>query len=155
MQEVIETQEKEAAQRVEPTLQEQLDSLVKAITGEFDVQISYKDLKYIKNTLNQRVEWTGSNEAYLLILTLLAIDASLEEMDPKQDSARVLTKLPSSAIETINYFFSKVGGKGIDAAQKLFAAAMQIRPAMEAMKKLDEAITALDNQIKIEFASKS
>jgi hypothetical protein len=132
---------------VELTLQEKLEQLINKRTGDFEIQISYKDLKYIKNTLVQKIEWTGSNEAYLLILTLLSIDSCLEEMDPKNEMVRVKTSLSSTSLETINYFFAKVTGKGIDSAQKLFAAAMQIRPALEAMKKLDEAILSLREDI--------
>jgi hypothetical protein len=132
---------------VELTLQEKLEQLINKRTGDFEIQISYKDLKYIKNTLVQKIEWTGSNEAYLLILTLLSIDSCLEEMDPKNEMVRVKTSLSSTSLETINYFFSKVTGKGVDSAQKLFAAAMQIRPALEAMKKLDEAIQSLREDI--------
>lgn len=143
----METEVLEKPEMVELTLQEQLDELLKQRTGEFEIQISHKDLKYIKNTLTQKIEWTGSNEAYLLILTTLAIDSSLEDMDPKNELARVKTSLPSSALETINYFFSKITGKGVDSAQKLFAASMQIRPALEAMKKLDEAIKSVREDI--------
>ena len=132
---------------VELTLQEKLEQLINKRTGDFEIQISYKDLKYIKNTLVQKIEWTGSNEAYLLILTLLSIDSCLEEMDPKNETTRVKTSLSSTSLETINYFFSKVTGKGVDSAQKLFASAMQIRPALEAMKKLDEAIQSLREDI--------
>ena len=132
---------------VELTLQEKLEQLINKRTGDFEIQISYKDLKYIKNTLVQKIEWTGSNEAYLLILTLLSIDSCLEEMDPKNEMVRVKTSLSSTSLETINYFFSKVTGKGVDSAQKLFAAAMQIRPALEAMKKMDEAILSLREDI--------
>ena len=132
---------------VELTLQEKLEELINKRTGDFEIQISYKDLKYIKNTLVQKIEWTGSNEAYLLILTLLSIDSCLEEMDPKNEMVRVKTSLSSTSLETINYFLYKVTGKGVDSAQKLFAAAMQIRPALEAMKKLDEAILSLREDI--------
>ena len=132
---------------VELTLQEKLEQLINKRTGDFEIQISYKDLKYIKNTLVQKIEWTGSNEAYLLILTLLSIDSCLEEMDPKNETVRVKTSLSSTSLETINYFFAKVTGKGVDSAQKLFAAAMQIRPALEVMKKLDEAILSLREDI--------
>jgi hypothetical protein len=70
-------------------------------------------------------------------------------MDPKSEQARVKTSLPSTAIETINYFLSKVTGKGIDSAQKLFSAFMQIRPVMETMKKMDDSIKALKQEIDI------
>ncbi len=132
---------------VELSLTDQLQELITKRTGEFEIQINYKDLKYIKNTLVQKIEWTGSNEAYLLILTVLSIDSCLEEMDPKNEFARVKISLPSSSLETINYFFSKVTGKGVDSAQKLFSAAMQLRPALEELKKLDEAIQSLREDI--------
>jgi hypothetical protein len=131
----------------ELSLTDQLQELITKRTGEFEIQISYKDLKYIKNTLVQKIEWTGSNEAYLLILTVLSIDSCLEEMDPKNEFSRVKISLPSSSLETINYFFSKVTGKGVDSAQKLFSAAMQLRPALEELKKLDEAIQSLREDI--------
>ena len=135
-------------------LDAQFSELLSKRSGEFEVNVTYNELKYIKNTLAQKIEWTGSNEAYLLVLTLVALDSRLEELNPKLQE-KVKISLPSVALETINYFFSKISGKGVDAAQKLFAAAMQIRPAIEEMKKLDSDIQRLKSEIDASKISKN
>jgi hypothetical protein len=45
--------------------------LVDRRMGSFDVRINYADLKYIKNSLNSKIEWKGPNEAYLLVMSIV------------------------------------------------------------------------------------
>jgi hypothetical protein len=126
--------------------QQRLEILLSKRTGDHEVAISYDDLKYIKNSLVQKIEWTGSNEAYLLIITVLSINSQLDFMNPKSKE-RIKITLSASVLESINYFLSKISGKGIDSAQKHFSAAMQLRPALEELKKLDEEIQSLKKEI--------
>lgn len=142
-------------EKTEPqTPQEQLNELVNRRMGQFDVRINYTDLKYIKNSINSKVEWKGPNEAYLIVMALLTIDAALESMDPKKAEA-VQIKLPASTIESINYFLTKISGKGIESAQKIFSISMILRQPVETLKKLDQEIELLQSEIKTEKSNDS
>jgi hypothetical protein len=136
------------------TPQEQLNALINRRMGQFDVKINYADLKYIKNSINSKVEWKGPNEAYLVVMALLTLDAALESMDPKKAEAEQI-KLPASTIETINFFFTRITGKGIESAQKLFSITMQLRQPVETIKKLDQEIEVLQSELKTEKNSDS
>jgi hypothetical protein len=128
------------------TPEEQLNSLINRRMGSFPIKINYADLKFIKNTITQKVEWKGPNEAYLVIISLLSIDNALSELDPKE-SAPAQINMPSSTLESINFFLSRVTGKGLDSAQKLFSVSMMIRPVMESLKKIDEEIEHLKAEL--------
>jgi hypothetical protein len=128
------------------TPEEQLNALINRRMGEFSVKISYPDLKYIKNTIQQKVEWKGPNEAYLVIISLLTIDNALQAMDPKSVEA-IQIHLPSSTIESINFFLNRITGKGLDSAQKLFSISMMLRQPIEALKKLDNEIETLRAEV--------
>jgi hypothetical protein len=129
-----------------PTPEEQLNALINRRMGEFSVKISYPDLKYIKNTIQQKVEWKGPNEAYLVIISLLTIDNALQAMDPKSVEA-IQIHLPSSTIESINFFLNRITGKGLDSAQKIFSISMMLRQPIEALKKLDNEIETLRAEV--------
>lgn len=149
--EILESQTETPESTVqEPQTPEQaLNELIASRTGVFDLRIRYADLKYIKNLMNSKIEWKGSNEAYLTIMTILTLSNALEQMDPKSTEPAQI-KLPASTFESLNYFLSKVSGTGLDAAQKLFSATMILRPTLEALKKLDDEIEALKAELKTE-----
>jgi len=130
------------------TPQEQLNSLLSRRMGEFDVKITYSDLKYVRNLINQKIEWKGSNEAYIVIMAYLTLDKFLQDMDQK-DSSSVLLKMPASTIESVNFFMNRVTGTGIDSAQRLFSISMIFRSSMEAIRKLDEEIEFMKNAVDI------
>ena len=125
---------------------EQLNALIAKRNGEFEVKMSYADLKSIKNSVNQKIEWKGPNEAYLVIMTILTIDNVLESLDYKETSP-VKIMMPASTIESINFFLTKITGKGLESAQRLFSTAMQLRQVMEVIRKLDEEIASLKKEV--------
>ena len=140
---------KEADEEVVLTPDEQLSQLISERTGDFTFEITHNDLKYIKNTLSQRVEWTGANEAYLIIISLLSINASINKMDKKNEE-RVKISLPAATIESINFFFNKISGKGIDSAQRVFSVSMTLRPVLEKLKNLDNLINSFKTQVAVD-----
>jgi hypothetical protein len=131
------------------THQEQLTALAQRRTGAFPVKISHDSLKFLRNKLHQKVEWKGPNEAYLMIMSILTIDDALEGLDQKS-SEPIQVQIPASTIESVNYFLNRVAGTGLDSAQKLFSISMMFRPAVEAMKKIDEEISNLEKELKSE-----
>lgn len=125
----------------------ELDAAIQARMGHFPIEISPADLKYIKNLLNNKIEWKGPNEAYLMLMSLLSISSELKERD-SQSNERVSIQLPSTTLESINFFLNRVIGKGEESAHRLFAVSMLLRPAMEQIKKLDEVIEKLQSEEK-------
>lgn len=134
----------------EITLEDQRTELLsKRTAGRFAVNIRREDLKHLKNLIQNKIEWKGPNEAYLLIITTLTLAECLDSMDPKSSEAETI-HLPATVIESINLLLNKVTGKGIDSAQKIFSFAMMLRPASEEIKKLDQELTLLSNKIQIQ-----
>lgn len=139
------------AETAPATPEEILSALTQSRMGQFDVKISHSDLKYIKNIITNKLEWTGPNEAYLTIISTLTIDNTLADIvgHTKDSSEPVLIKMPAATIESIDFFLNKVSGKGLQAAQRLFSAVMQFRQAIGAIKKLDGEIAKLQEEIKL------
>lgn len=159
-QEVIKTEEPtaevEAPQEQAPqTKEEQLNTLISKRMGAFDVQISYADLKYIRNSLNGKVEWSGPNEAYLVVISILSLDSLLKDLDQKKPNEPVKLPINSSVIESIHYFLKKVKGTGLDSAQRLFGITMLFRQQLEQIKKLDSEIQLLQNELEIKSQKES
>ena len=125
----------------------ELDKAVQARMGHFTINISPADLKYIKNLLNNKIEWKGPNEAYLMLMAILSISSELKERDSSSNE-RLQVQLPSTTLESINFFLNRVTGKGEESAHRLFAVSMLLRPAMEEIKKLDELIEKLQSEEK-------
>ena len=125
----------------------ELDKAVQSRMGHFAINISPADLKYVKNLLNNKIEWKGPNEAYLMLMALLSISSELKERE-SSSTERVQIQLPSTTLESINFFLNRVTGKGEESAHRLFAVSMLLRPAMEEIKKLDELIEKLQSEEK-------
>jgi hypothetical protein len=125
----------------------ELDKAIQARMGHFTINISPADLKYIKNLLNNKIEWKGPNEAYLMLMALLSISSELKERDSSSNE-RLQVQLPSTTLESINFFLNRVTGKGEESAHRLFAVSMLLRPSMEEIKKLDETIEKLQSEEK-------
>jgi hypothetical protein len=123
----------------------ELDKAIQARMGHFTINISPADLKYIKNLLNNKIEWKGPNEAYLMLMALLSISSELKERDSSSNE-RLQVQLPSTTLESINFFLTRVTGKGEESAHRLFAVSMLLRPSMEEIKKLDELIEKLQSE---------
>ena len=123
----------------------ELDSAIQRRMGSFELTISPSDLKYIKNLLNNKVEWKGPNEAYLILMSLVSLSSALNEVNDKS-TERTTLSLPSTTLESINFFLGKITGKGEESAHRLFAVSMLLRPAMEEIKKLDETIERLQSE---------
>ena len=123
----------------------ELDHMIQRRMGNFDVTISPADLKYIKNLLNNKVEWKGPNEAYLILMSLLSLSSELKEVDDRS-TERITLSLPSTTLESINFFIGRITGKGEESAHRLFAVSMLLRPAMEQIRVLDETIEKLKSE---------
>jgi hypothetical protein len=143
--EQVPTQENEITEEPQVEMSE-LDKAIQARMGNFEVNISPADLKYVKNLLNNKIEWKGPNEAYLMLMALLNLSNELKESGDAGSADRRTVSLPSTTLESINFFLSRVTGKGEESAHRLFAVSMLLRPAMEEIKRLDETIEKLQSE---------
>ena len=146
-QEVVISAESETIENpIEPQSElSELDAMIQRRMGNFEVNISPADLKYIKNLLNNKVEWKGPNEAYLILMSLLSLSSELKEVDDRS-TERITLHLPSTTLESINFFIGRITGKGEESAHRLFAVSMLLRPAMEQIRVLDETIEKLKSE---------
>ncbi len=126
-----------------------LGELISKRMGAFEIKITPADLKYIRNSMQSKIEWKGPNEAYLVIMAILTLNNALEGMDTSKTgiNAPVAIKLPSSTIESVSFFLNRITGTGLDSAQRLFGISMILRPSVEAIRKLDEEIEHLQKQL--------
>jgi hypothetical protein len=123
----------------------ELDQLIAQRMGSFNLALSLSDLKYLRNKLNE-ITWTGPNEAYLQIMAVVAINNEIRNIDNQKDlSTRHTVSFPSTTVESINFFLSRVSGKGEEGAHRLFAISMLLRPIMSEIKNMDAEITAARN----------
>jgi len=144
----IENLEVEQESRVETEPLSELDQLIAKRMGNFLVTLSFSDLKYLRNKLNE-VTWNGPNEAYLQIMAVAALSNEIRGFEKGEDpNARKEFSLPATTLESINFFLGRVSGKGEESAHRLFAVSMLLRPSMEEIKKLDSEISIMQKSEK-------
>ena len=145
---VISAESETTENQVEPQAElSEVDALIQRRMGNFEINISPADLKYVKNLLNNKVEWKGPNEAYLILMALLSLSSELKEVDDRSTERRSIS-LPSTTLESINFFLGKITGKGEESAHRLFAVSMLLRPAMEQIRVIDETIEQFKSEKK-------
>lgn len=144
----IESVHEETIEAEQPVTEvSELQALINQRMGNFEINISPSDLKYVKNLLNNKVEWKGPNEAYLILMSLLSLSSELKERDDRSTERQTIS-LPSTTLESINFFLTKVTGKGEESAHRLFAVSMLLRPAMEQIRIIDETIEKIKSEKK-------
>ena len=132
----------------EASTEDKLKELQSKRMGTFKVDLSYLDAKYLRNMLDKTV-YKGPQQAYLLIISKLEMAQVCEVL--KNEGAkenRLPVDLTSATIESISFFMNQKEGTGADSAQRLFAASMVLRPAIEQINKLDQEISNLSNASK-------
>lgn len=134
--------EKKSPKTKELTPEEKVMELSKQRMGKFDVALSAADAKYMRNLLD-RSEWKGPQQAYLLIISKLEMSQLCEELKDKDQATSHPTPMSSATIESLSFFMNNYTGKGDNAAHKLFASSMLLRPAIGEINKIDREIEEL------------
>lgn len=134
--------EKKSPKAKELTPEEKVMKLSKQRMGKFDVALSAADAKYMRNLLD-RSEWKGPQQAYLLIISKLEMSQLCEELKDKDQATSHPTPMSSATIESLSFFMNNYTGKGDNAAHKLFASSMLLRPAIGEINKIDREIEEL------------
>lgn len=146
-----ETQDEPAQEERELTPEEKLAELEAARMGTFKVTLSLDDAKYLKNMLD-KVEYKGPQQAYLLIISKLEMTNVCNVISDKSSNSKGASRhtvdISSATIESLTFFMNQKTGKGIDSAQKLFSASMQLRPAISEINNLEETLQNLREDLK-------
>ena len=138
--------EKKSPEAKDLTPEEKVMDLSKLRMGKFDVALSAVDAKYMRNLLD-RSEWKGPQQAYLLIISKLEMSQLYEELKDKDQTTSHAVPMSSATIESLSFFMNNYTGKGDNAAHKLFASSMLLRPAIGEINKIDREIEELRSSI--------
>lgn len=144
---IVESQE-EIKEEKELTLQEKIQQLQSTRMGNFKVTLSLTDAKYLRNMLD-KTEYKGPQQAYLLIISKLEMTNICEQLGDKDKESRHSVEMSSAAVESLTFFMNQKTGKGIDSAQRLFSASMQLRPAITEINQIDEAIASMQQELEV------
>lgn len=135
----------EATEPADESPAERLARLQTERMGNFRVTISYQDATYVRNIL-EKSEYRGPQQAYLLIISKLEMTQVCESLKELSRESRHQVELSAAAIESISFFMNNHSGKGLESAQKLFAASMQFRPAISAINSIEDEIESLKKE---------
>lgn len=117
------------------------EKLLQKRTGYWPVHLDPVDIKWVKNACNNKFEFTGPNEAYMLMNCFVGFSSAVER-DKADSENKEPAVLPASSIEACAFFINRYSASGIDAAQRSFRIAMALNPIIMQMKELDSAIDA-------------
>lgn len=114
--------------------------------GHFDVQsMTIEDLKWLRNFLKNSVEFTGPNEAFVILQNHNMLLGEIENhKGESKNSETAPVRLPAACIESCLYFLNRAKFTGIHNAQPLFKVSFQLNNAYSKVHEIDKAIKALE-----------
>ena len=127
--------------------------------GHFAVPLlTIDDLKYLRSKMQGEYEFTGPQEAFMLMNAYMGIESAyvtyskvLKEASKNRAEAPVM-QLSASAIEGAIFYTGRVKGKGIEQAQRVFRIAMALNGAAKKMREIDELIKEYQTKAQEEAA---
>jgi len=124
----------------------EIESLKAQRRGHFDVQsMTMDDLKWLRNFLKNNVEFTGPNEAFVILQNHNMLLGEIENHKGEgKNSETAPVRLPAACIESCLYFLNRAKFTGLHNAQALFKVSFQLNSAYSKVHELDKAIKALE-----------
>jgi hypothetical protein len=128
---------------IEPmTEMTELEKLIHRRTGYWKVKMELLDLKWVKNACQGKLNFTGPNEAFMLMNCYLGFSGAVARMEQEKDQT-VPVDLQASAIEACALLLNKYSSSGIESAQRVFRIAIALNDVIMEMKNLDAIIQQL------------
>jgi len=124
----------------------EVQKLINKRTGYWQVDLELADLKWIKNQCNNKFEFTGPNEAFMLMNCYLGFAAAIareEQVAKMKLENEMKPAVQASAIEACALMLNRHKATGLDAAQRLFRIAVALNAPIMEMKSLDDQIAKL------------
>jgi hypothetical protein len=123
-----------------------LDMLINKRTGFFQVNLDIKDLKWIKNSCNNGFNFTGPNEAFMLMNCYMGFSSAISRLETEDASAESAgVQIQAAAVEAAAILINKFEGSSLESAQRIFRVAIALNSPVMEMKELDQII----NQLKL------
>lgn len=119
----------------------ELEKLIARRTGFWQVKMQAQDAKWIKNACNGKFEYTGPNEAFMLMNCFIGFSSAISRQESEGQTETIV--IQAAAIEACAFFINKYSGSGVESAQRLFRIAMNMNNVMMELRSLDEQIQAL------------
>lgn len=138
-------QEETTTGQHEPAIEEpksELEKMIQARTGLFEVPLTIDDVKWLKNQCNSKFSFKGPNDAFMLMTVYFGLDSCLQHYAGAKEVKSV--KLTAGTIEGLAVLVQKYEGTGVPAAQKVFNVAVGIQSAIGQMRALDQQIDTLE-----------
>ena len=131
----------------------EVQKLINKRTGYWAVNLELADLKWIKNQCNNKFEFNGPNEAFMMMNCYLGFASAVARIEQaaKMKLDAEPAAVQASAIEACALLLNRYKGSGLDSAQRVFRIAVALNSSIMEMKELDDQIAKL----KEEEASKS
>lgn len=114
--------------------------------GHFDVpSMTIEDLKWLRNFLKNSVEFTGPNEAFVILQNHNMLLGEIESHKGEGKNSEVApVRLPAACIESCLYFLNRAKFTGLHNAQPLFKVSFQLNNAYSKVHEIDKVIKSLE-----------
>ena len=121
--------------------QEELNALIEARTGLFEIALDIEDLKWLKNQCNSKFSFKGPNDGFMLINAYIGLNGALEH---HHDKDATTSRLTASTVEALALLVNRYEGTGVPSAQKIFKVAVALQNVIAQFRDLDSQIDALE-----------
>jgi len=123
----------------------EIEMLINKRTGYWTLNLEMADLKWIKNHCNSKFNFTGPNEAFMLMNCYLGFAAAIARAEQAEKENLEVEKpaVQAASIEACALLINKYEGSGLESAQRLFRIAVALNGPISEMKRLDDIIADL------------
>lgn len=78
--------------------------------GSISISITPSDFKFVRNSFRDKIEWKGPNEAYLLNILNMGLNAAMSQFEDKNPKEQNI-QISNSSIEIMNRLQHRIIGK--------------------------------------------
>jgi hypothetical protein len=114
--------------------------------GSVTLDATYDVFKRIRNTFKNDTPWSGPNQAYLLSILMLTLEASLASLDSKSTESQKMS-VRNDAIEAMSVFIGSMNGKNSHSAQSQLGMFLVLQNGIQQLQMIDSQISELENKL--------
>jgi hypothetical protein len=115
--------------------------------GSVTLDATYDVFKRIRNTFKNDTPWSGPNQAYLLSILMLNLEASLSTLDSKSTETQKVS-VRNDAIEAMSVFIGSISGKNSHSAQTQLSMFLTLQNGIQQLQMVDSQISELEKKAK-------
>lgn len=115
--------------------------------GSVTLDATYDVFKKVRNTFKNDTPWTGPNQAYLLSILMLNLEASLSTLDSKSTETQKVS-VRNDAIEAMSVFIGSISGKNSHSAQNQLSMFLTLQNGIHQLQMIDSQISELEEKLK-------